>query len=231
MPVGFQSFNDGNFIQIDADYKNYEFRQKGGFTIGPSNLANGGSNLGTVTVTVTGTAPIIAINCDQFCYASIRSISGNSFTFEIYNGNNFNIGGTFFIFDASSPNPASNTGMQIFDGAGNLVFDAQKKYMKVLEYFSPPGSNADETHSYPGKTTAFVMCDYGYRFVVQASPTQPGNSSVRFLQSWLHLGRTPPNQFQVKDMATFTSANANNNGQQSTTEYPSRWMILDVTNI
>lgn len=231
MPAGFQCFNDGSFIQIDADYKNYEFSQKGTFTIGPSNLASGGSSLGTVTVTVNGSFPVLAINCAELCYASLKSRSGQTFTFEIYNGNNYNISGEYFVFDASNANSAGNVGMQIFNASAELVYDTNKKYMRVLDYFSPAGASADETRSYPGKKTAYVMADFGYRFVVQASPTQPGNSAVRFLQSWLHLGRTPSGQFQVKDTATFTNANANNSGQQSTSEYPSRWMIIDVTGI
>lgn len=228
MGAGFQVFNDSNFLQIDADYSNYEFVTKGTYALGPSNLANGGSNIGSTTVTVVGRNPVIALNSATLCYASLRSQSGNQFTFYIYNGENTNASGEYFIFDSASDASAGNTGMQIFNSAGKLVFDSNKKYMKVLDYFQSSTVSVDETRNY-GKKTAFVMSDFGYRYVVQNSPTQPGNSSVKFLQSWLHLGSTPSGQFRLKDTATFTNANADASGQVGTSEYPSRWMVLDVS--
>lgn len=229
MGAGFQVFNDSNFLQIDADYSNHEFVTKGTYSIGPSNLANGGSNIGSTTVTVAGRNPVIALNSSSLCYASLQSQSGGVFTFYIYNGENTTVSGEYFIFDTASDASAGNTGMQIFNAAGKLVFDSNKKYMKVLDYFDSTVVSEDQTRSY-AKKVAFVMSDFGYRFVVQSSPTQPGNSSVKFLQSWLHLGSTPNgSQFRLKDTTTFTNANADAAGQVATSEYPSRWMILDVS--
>lgn len=232
MQAGLQIYNDDSFIQLDADYKNLEFKSKGTFSLAASDLANGGSTISTVNVSFVGVQPVIALNCADLCYASFVSRSGSTWTFQIYNGNNFSITGEYFFFDEPAATSSGKLGLQIFKEDGTLGYDSNKSYMKVLEYISTSGASADTTKSYPGKKVAFSMSDFGYRMVVAPSPTDPGNTQVKFVQSWAHLGKTPAGQFNVKDTATYTQVRFPASSLMvSFSEYPSRWLIIDVTDL
>lgn len=232
MEAGLQIFNDDSFIQLDSNYKNLEFKSKGTFSIAASDGSSGGSNISFTNVSFVGVQPIIALNCANPCYASFVSRSGNTWTFQIYNGSNFAITGEYFFFDEPAATSSGKLGLQIFKEDGTLGYDSNKSYMRVLEYLSTTGSSADVTKSYPGKKVAFSMSDFGYRMVVTASPTDPGDPNLRFVQSWIHLGKSPAGQFNVKDTATFTNARyGGGSTMQGFSEYPSRWLIIDVTDL
>lgn len=231
MGVGFQVFNNDGFIQIDADYLNLELKQKGPFSLNGSNTANGGGVSSGVQVSFTGESPVIAIKSTTFCCAYPLSRSGNTFNFYIYNGDNQACTGEYFIFDNSSDASAGNTGMQIFNAQGRLVFDANKKYLKVLDYWqvdNQPGEGI--SRDYPNKTVATVMCDFGYRYIVAPSPADPSSPNYAFLQSWLNCSRTSGSTLSIGDRATYTNAFAQKDPSMiSTSEYPSRWLVVDVT--
>jgi len=227
MAAGIQVFNDSNFIQIDGDYRNLEFKQKGSVNIPGSNAAGGGGVVSYVTVSYSGVDPVIAINSSGFSYASISSISGNTYTWMIYNGETSAQTVEYFIFAQPSSSSAGNSGIEIRDAAGSLVFDSNKRYLRVMDYLESSKVSEDQTRSYDAKP-AFLMCDFGYRYVVTASPTDPSNSSVKFVQSWLHLGKVSGNQFQLKDTATYTNARVDSANQVGSSEYPSRWLIVNV---
>lgn len=232
MGSGLQIFNDSGFVQIDADYLNLELKQKGSFSLAGSNTANGGSTSSGVQINFTGESPVIAIKSTTFCCAYPLSRSGSTFSFYIYNGDGADCTGEYFIFDNSSNESLSNSGFQVFNAAGRLVFDAGKRYLKVLDYWQiddNPGESI--SRDYPGKSVAVVMCDFGYRYVVAPSPADPSNPNYAFLQSWLNCSKTQGSKLLIGDRATYTNAFAQKDpGMVTTSEYPSRWLVVDVTN-
>lgn len=232
MPEGLQVFNDSGFIQIDANYLNLELKQRGSFNLAGSNTANGGSTSSGLSVTVNGESPVIAIQSTTFCCAYPLSQNGNSFTFYIYNGDNQACSGEYFVFDNSSADQASDSGFQVFNPQGRLVFDAGKKYLRVLEYWQVDDNPGESiSRDYPGKSVAVVMCDFGYRYVVAPSPADPTNPNYAFLQSWLNCSKTQGSKLLIGDRATYTNAFAQKDpGMVTTSEYPSRWLVVDVTN-
>lgn len=229
MPTGFQIFNDSGYVQIDADYLNMELKNTGAATIAPSNMASGGGQNSSVTFTVTGENPAIAVISDRMSACYLVSRSGSSFTFAIYNGENANSNVQWFHFDNSDNNGAGNSGVQVFNASQRLVFDSNKKYLRVLDYWVRSTGNL-ETRSYPGKKVAVIMCDYGYRFVVQNSPADPGSTTHKFLQSQLDCAKASTSNLSIELTATWTNAYAPYNGERDTGEGPSRWLVVDVTN-
>lgn len=233
MPEGLQIFNDSGYIQIDADYLNMELKQKGTFNLPGSNTANGGSISSGVQISFNGESPVIAIKSTTFCCAYPLSRSGNTFNFYIYNGDGQDCTGEYFIFDNSSSEGAGSSGLQVFNGQGRLVFDSNKKYLRVLDYWQvdePPGEGV--TRNYGDKQVATIMCDFGYRYIVAPSPADPSSPNYAFLQSWLNCSRTQGGQLSIGDRATYTNAFAQKDPSMVTaSEYPSRWLVVDVTNI
>lgn len=132
MPTGFSSvLPDGQTIQIDENYKNLELRGK--YQLTATNLISVGSpNTYDVSLSVAGvTNPIIAIHCPGVYVALIStSQSGSNVTYRfaaLSNTSSF----TVYVFDNPTLS-ASNFGMQVFDANGQLVFDANKRYLRVL---------------------------------------------------------------------------------------------------
>lgn len=232
MPEGLQVFNDYGFIQIDANYLNLELKRRGTFNLNGSNTANGGSVSSGVQIDFVGESPVIAIRSSTFCCAYPLGRNGNTFNFYIYNGDNQACSGEYFIFDNSSGDSASNSGFQVYNPQGRLVFDAGKYYLRVLDFWEVndnPGESINR--DYPGKTVAVVMCDFGYRYVVAPSPADPTNPNYAFLQSWLNCSKTEGSRLYLGDRATYTNAFAQKDpGMITTAEYPSRWLVIDVTN-
>jgi hypothetical protein len=225
-----QIFNDSGFIQIDADYLNMELKSRGSGTIAPSNMASGGPTNSYIQVTVTGEAPVLAVLSAGFVASWLMSRSGNTFTFNIFNGENANTAVEWFVFDNSSNEGPGNSGIQIFNAQSRLVFDSNKKYLRVLDYWERNNSNL-ETRSYPGKRLATVMCDYGYRYIVANSPVDPGSTTKCMLQSFLDCTKNVGDSLQVQSQGTYTNTYADRTpGMQSISEYPSRMLVVDVTN-
>lgn len=229
MPEGLQIFNDAGFVQIDANYLNMELKNRGSGVIPPSNMAAGGAQSSSITFTVNGENPAIAVISERMAACYLISRSGSSFTFAIYNGEDANNSVEWFQFDNSSAEGAGNSGLQVFNGGGRLVFDSNKKYLRVLDYWERGTGNL-ETRGYPGKRIAVIMCDYGYRFVVQNSPVDPSNQNYKFLQSQLDCARTASDSLSIQLTATWTNAFAPYHGEQNVVEGPSRWLVVDVTN-
>jgi hypothetical protein len=234
MGAGLQIFNDSGFIQIDGDMLNMEMVAKGAVTIGGTNSGQNG-NVSTVDISVAGENPVIAIASPGFCCAYLYSRSGSTFTFRIFNGEAGAQNVEYFIFD-NSGGSAGNSGFQVFNAAGRLVFDSNKKYMRVLDTFSFDTSdlskyfdpNRQEARGYPGgKKIAYVMSDYGSRRVWL---NQEYEHSATIQTRW-DCCRTTTDTITVQQIATKTEVFSSYRPQATqSVESPSRWLVLDVTN-
>ena len=231
MPAGFQTFNETGNVQIDANFKNMEFRSKGTFSIAPTNAPNGGGVTSTYTVRFTGQAPILAIVCSSYCYVGTY-IEGAETLFVIVNAENATITGEYFIFDVADNTQSSNSGLQVFNELGQLVFDANKRYMKVLDYYEAVGVTQVQTRSYGGKKIAWVMTDYGYTWSVLGPPNDPGSTTYRMIINMTDCATTSNSTMQVYRRTMYVNTRAPYRPEyQGKTEGPSRWLVLDVTNL
>jgi hypothetical protein len=186
MPAGLQIFNQGGFYQIDSEYKN--FRLTGKQTIALPGVAASPPELfpGTVSTFITGNTPIVAIRSTVFCsIAMVRT--GLPTNFQVRLASQDPGSATIYIFDQSPP-VATGAGLQVFDGSGNQVYDANDKSLRVLDYYKQgnvfPG--AVSSRSYSGKVAAVVVGGM-LRYMQGSGPPT--------LQ-WEHLlgARTPSNE-------------------------------------
>lgn len=233
MAAGLQIFNDNGFIQIDGDMLNMEMTAKGVVSIAGSNPEYNG-RVSTMDISVSGENPIIAVASGGFCCAYLYQRSGSTFTFRIYNGDYNTQNVEYYIFD-NSANAGGNSGFQVFNSAGRLVFDSNKKYMRVLDTFSFDTSdtskyfdpNRQEVRSYPGKKVGYVMSDYGSRRV-WLNPEYERSATI---QTRWDCCRTNNDTITVQQIATKTEVFGSYKPQApQTVETPSRWLVLDLTN-
>lgn len=132
MPGGFQSFlPDGQTIQIDEEYKNLEF--KGKFQLVATNqISIGSPNTYDVSIQVGGVVnPIVAIFCPGVPVALLSTIQQNGVVTYRFGALSNTAPFLVYVFDNPTPSGANN-GFQVFNSRGELVFDALKKYLRVV---------------------------------------------------------------------------------------------------
>lgn len=135
MPAGLEVYpNGGSILQITGAYQNLEMSAKGSATAALWN-SSFSPNRGIISITIAGTAPVIAVESSDKIALLRRVQSGSNFTFTLITENpstTFN----YLIFDR--PTGSSSTdGLQVFIDTGTattgpLAFDARKRYMRVI---------------------------------------------------------------------------------------------------
>lgn len=135
--AGFQVINDNGHIQIDQNFKNLAFKEK--FTWGTAGVRTVSSTncVNPVPVVYTENSHGIAIVG--------MSRSGSTYTFKVDGI------GDLYIFDSLPVSNGSTSGLQVFNAAGQLVFDANAEYLKpvAISEFFPPDVNVSP-HTFPG---------------------------------------------------------------------------------
>ncbi|MCY1197859.1 hypothetical protein D9M72_92270 [compost metagenome] len=129
----FEAFNDTGGIQIDSNYFNMAISQAGWVTgDGVLSAIGGDASRGWLEITVAGSDPMVAWSSDALVGLAGRVNNGNgTFTFRLitsYPGQ----GLQYWMFDR--PRGGNSFGFQIFDGGGNLTFDAARQYMRVVDF-------------------------------------------------------------------------------------------------
>jgi len=126
MPAGFQAWGDGNFVQVDENYRNMMLTRAGYYT-------------GEFSVYAAQTS-IIAYRPTDGATVKMEYQRWSGSTREHRMSTN---GGCYvYIFDFAAPQ-AGGAGIEVFDGTGNLVFSSNNDYMKVVAQF-------DTTAAYNG---------------------------------------------------------------------------------
>jgi hypothetical protein len=145
MPAGFQAINDSGIVQIDADYKNFRFRQRG-YSELPQAFGYGANVYDSpyTFADITAENPMVFWRTRNYqtgalwaewigCYV----VRMGPTWFRIYFRGvspQQNLGIDWWVFDTLPP-AASSNGMQVFDGGGNLVFDANDLGMRLVDVF------------------------------------------------------------------------------------------------
>ncbi len=139
MGVGFQCFSDSGYIQIDENYRNLALLRKTTLTGTDANSA--GVSLAAytcrwVSYTATSKESILAFYSNgKFCPFIVQE-SGGTFIWKIAldsaSGNNQI---TIYEF-GPPPQSGTNNGFQVLNAAGQVVFDANFRYMRFADFFT-----------------------------------------------------------------------------------------------
>jgi hypothetical protein len=134
MPAGLQIFNTSGTIQIDENYQNYMLLAKGTVTSG-SLLDDAGLPINGVQVFTSSVTEFVAVRgSDRVALHSILpSGAGLRYVFAAPFGSSV----TYYRY-ALGVNSAQPYGLQVFNAAGALVFDAMCPSMRIETILNGP---------------------------------------------------------------------------------------------
>jgi len=156
MSYGLQAKNQNNDVVIDSDFRNFVFKQKQVLSFSPVSERSGMTIINIARQTVTyygGISPIIAIKTNGEVGITQLDISGSTYTWTF--SANTATGCTVYIFDVPTT-VSGTTGIQVFDGSSQCVFNSENKYMKVIDTFPITWGNS----SWPTVTRTYTSGDY-----------------------------------------------------------------------
>lgn len=227
MPAGLQVFTNSGVLQVDGEYANLCMREK---IAGVCNIPwtvyqrdvyrSGPINHGghpNAAIALRSSAPVIVMWM-------------NSTQFEVL-CTDLNATFTAYVF-ADPPATGSSFGLQAYDAAGKLVFDAVRKNMRVAgAVVLPANQSTGSTTLVSGRTYA-VMVSGG--FWARREPTgAPAGSSNYYINEWLRVGSRVDGAtihfFPVHLAYAFTSGPGSGAGASYTSQSPTHALILDVT--
>lgn len=160
MPTGFQAFNDGGNLQIDADYRNMLLIKSGQFTANNTTAAADAWYNQNITTWQ---------NTTEFAMLAVRAVFPNKLVltagawrngmkipnfFYPQGGESFTF--QYYIYDLVAPNPAHTYGMQVFNPSGQLVYSALDFPLKIID------SIAVGAYTAPHTNVALMCCGGGY---------------------------------------------------------------------
>ena len=162
MPAGLEIINTSGTVLIDENYQNLAVRAKG--TVGISSAA-----LKRATVAMSGvSSPMIAL-ASASAFSGIKNVLSDLSQFTIQGEAPPASNVDYFIFDVPLASGLSH-GLQVFNTAGTLVFDAGNKYARVVDVYGGPNtSDWTPSRTYAaGRTYAVVQLKRAYRKQVVA---------------------------------------------------------------
>lgn len=172
MPVGLVVYNDTGALQIDSLYRNMSLVSRG-------TLALNGSDQGTCYADVPRTpgTPVIAWRSD---FPVSRSYAPNG-DFRL-SANLSELGKPiqYYVFDWPKLITPGNSGLQVYDGIGELIFDSNMRWFKVKGLVStgdPQSSGQD--NSFGARTYATMQASPAGQltFAQLGGPDPQGNAT------------------------------------------------------
>lgn len=179
MPAGIIVYNDNNIIQIDSDYKNLCLRSKVtvtcnvAYSVGATSIyscaAQNYSGITNLTIALRSTEQVMIFWISATQFSIVSPTNGASVTVYLF---------------GDPPAVSENAGLQIYNSAGGLVFDASRRYMRVVDIIVD--TNHTGTNVYPaGKTYATVLSGgYWGRAITTGAPL---GSPTHCLHEWKRL--------------------------------------------
>jgi len=187
MTFGFQIQNSSGDVVIDADYQNHTVAETGSFTAAsPGNVAN------TITFAnsyAPGRQPMLFARCTgDFVGFYAWVFTGSNVTgATVYT----RAGGSTVDWKLlATPTGASSDtfGARIYDGSGNLVFDAGLNYLNLVDAVSFTASGPDQNVTHASATTPFYCISAGK--IVAAAQTSGAPTSGFFIGGYKAINGT-----------------------------------------
>ena len=137
MPAGFRIWGDHGFVQIDSDYSNMGFVQGGTLNLTPGSVFGFIAPMVTATLTVNGTAPIVALNGAGIFvnqYATTRN--GDQWTFYFRASSSTPIQVSYWVYDVANRalGASAPEGFRIFDAYGVMTCHGGMDPLKVVDF-------------------------------------------------------------------------------------------------
>lgn len=180
MPAGLQVYNSDGVFQIDGEFKNLCLRSKVTVTcnVATSNGVNNNyasaaqnySGISNLVIALRSSAPCLVYWISATQYVILSSTNGASVTVYLF---------------GDPPAAGGSSGLQVYNAAGQLVFDSDQKYMRVAGFEIMPGHI--DSFSYPAGKTYAAITSGGFwgRTIVTGAP--PGASNY-YQSEWQRSG-------------------------------------------
>lgn len=177
MTAGIRIRNDDSMLVIDDTFFNYAFISKHTLTFAAgtsSGLWTGGSAPSAVLSLSGLDRPVAAARGSKgWVLAAIGKVGAN-WVFHFsggLHGSTATSGDTIEVFVFDRPKAATTGyGLRIWDGNGNIVFESNRKYMRVIDVRSITG-NFPDTQLLPGTHAQIVMVNTHSKSIVPLTPT------------------------------------------------------------
>lgn len=222
MPEGIQVYNDSGILQIDGTFRNLSLISTG------SILCNNTSTEIPATygdvVVPNSTSPLLAFpGIGNGVTCTVISVSGSNRTFRVFYEGNVSVTIPYYVFDVPDSTPTT-FGLQVYNSSGQLCFDAAKKYMRVLDFYTNnPVFPNSVSKTYPGKTVALIPTTYS-RGVVGVIPMP---TRYQWSVAWGRI--IGSNQLDLHFGSVFISTSGS--GDPLTGGNPQNgWLVIDITN-
>ncbi len=227
MPAGIEIRNDGGFLQIDQDYRNSMLLSKWSGTTYESGdfWALSGDRFQEIQVNFNSQLPLLGVSC-AYQIALIDMVHNPSSPFPNYMrffiNNPTPVPVTFYAF---GPQVASggNYGLQVFNAAGTVAFDALNLPLRVAGQIITPADGG--VYTYPaGRTYAIMISEYiGFVDAPNTWPMDP-------LRFWTRFARLSGNTVYTNEVQHNGNPPWSILANQLYDNRAGRILIADVTN-
>lgn len=230
--------NDSNTVLIGDDYSNGCLARRGQLTLQrqESYTMVSTSMMKFSMVLPAGAFPILALGLTDIPITHLfTNVSGNTYEWTLYFGKNY-VGRVIDYYIFMVPQSLGGAGgvLQMWDGAGNLTFDSNLKYMRVTS-FTVLTTAVNESFGVgmaDGRSYALVCCQSPFNNRHLMNPPAQGTPPYRFLDTsdtWLFT-RSGANLVKA-----FYAINASNGTSDTAAQYQAGsaygvMMVIDVTN-
>lgn len=226
MEAGLQVMNNNNTLNIDSTYKNMELLGK--YTVITSTAIWSGTYTGTVVV--PGVNLMVGSRSTSPSTVFMVSESNGNSTVTVIS-KTAGLAVTVFAFGPPTT-VQGNMGMQVFNQASQLVFDATHKYLRMRSVtavtFSPTGSA--QTFNFPDARSYICVPSQPFSmYTVSSSGIPPSNWTIaRANIIWMHTNNGSSATFNRQTaMAEVYQSNAPASLTQ--TRLTGTIMMIDVT--
>lgn len=147
MSASIEIFNDELTVMINDQFRCHSLAAKGGGRTVQVSAGTGGE--ATVSYrTSSSTAPVIAVYCNALVVVEPRAVGPNNYSWRIRSMMQTpSVGFEWFVFDLPDVGIDAGGMIQLFNNSGDIVFDSNLKYMRVIKMLSA-GRNTHFEKSY-----------------------------------------------------------------------------------
>jgi hypothetical protein len=205
-------------LQVDENYRNLFLRAKANAATTSQALPSSGFGVSFATITIPNCSqlPLIAIRSADYSFLGEMLIDGSgTVTVRVYIVGAIGTAFTWYAFDALTS--ATTVGVKVWNAAGQLVFDAGAKPMRITDGFSTPGDSGTTNSYTPGRTYAVVNSAGVWVSSFSGSPT---GYVVR-----VHGAKVTNETVQIAPVQIVGQA-----GSSFEQRRPSYSLVVDVTN-